>query len=137
MNRSMRATTVAAAGFMAVAMMVAPLAQAQYGEGNRFSPASVSTLIDRVHDDLNHAYGVWKFSDSDRGRLNNAEKQLREFAQKWSKLKFDRGELDDAIGAIQHVLDENKLPADGRDALSDDVTKLRQLRDAYDHHEIG
>jgi hypothetical protein len=70
-------------------------------------------------------------------RLNNVEKQLREFAQKWSKAKFDKGELDDAIGAIQHVLDNNRLPAENRDALSDDVTQLRRKREAYDRHEIG
>jgi hypothetical protein len=63
--------------------LVAPT-YGQFAPENRYSPSEVSALIDRVHDDLNHAYGVWHFSDSDRDRLNNAEKQLREFAQKWS-----------------------------------------------------
>jgi hypothetical protein len=126
------------AGILAPALLVlAPLAHAQFGPENRYSPSQVDALIDRVHEDLNHAYGVWHFSDSDRDRLNNAEKQLREFAQKWSHAKFDKGELDDAIGAIQHVLDNNRLPAESRDALSDDVTQLRRMREAYDRHEIG
>lgn len=132
MNRLMIATLVSFA-----LPPLAPQAHAQFGPENRYSPRQVDALIDRVHEDLNHAYGVWHFSDSDRDRLNNAEKQLREFAQKWDKGKFDKGELDDAVGAIQHVLDNNKLPADGRDALSDDVTQLRRMRDAYDRHEIG
>jgi len=123
---------------LATAVLIAmPLAQAQFGPQNRYSPDAVTTLIDRVHEDLNHAYGAWHFSDSDRDRLNHSEKELREFAQKWSKAKFDKSELDDAIGAMQDVLDHNKLPPVNRDALSDDITQLRNMRAAYDHHEIG
>jgi hypothetical protein len=132
MKRLMTANIVAG-----LVMALAPLAQGQFGPENRYGPSEVSALIDRVHVDLDHAYGVWHFSDSDRDRLNNAEKQLREFAGKWSKAKFDRGELNSAIDAIQHVLDNNRLPQEQRDALSDDETQLRRMRDAYDHHEIG
>ena len=120
-----------------MALAAAPFAQAQFGPQNRYSPDAVTSLIGRVHEDLNHAYGVWHFSDSDRDRLNHTEKELREFAQKWSHSKFDKGELDDAIGALQDVLDHNKLPQPNRDALSDDITQLRNMRTAYDHHEIG
>jgi hypothetical protein len=65
------------------------------------------------------------------------KKQLREFAQKWSKGKFYKGELDDAIAAVQHVLDNNKLSGRETDVLSDDIGRLRPMREAYDHHEIG
>lgn len=132
MTRLFVATAIAA-----VLLIFVPRTYAQFGPENRYSPSEVSALIDRVHTDLNHAYGVWHFSDSDRDRLNNAEKQLREFAQKWSKAKFDKGELDDAIGSLQHVLDDNRMPAQDRDALSDDVARLRRMREAYDRHEIG
>jgi hypothetical protein len=132
MNRLNIATVVATA-FLACA----PLAKAQFGPENRYSPSQVSILIDRVHEDLNQAYSTRRFSGAERDRLNNAEKQLREFSQKWTNAKFDKGELDDAIGAIQHVLDNNRMPGGTRDALSDDVGQLRQMREAYDHHEIG
>jgi hypothetical protein len=117
--------------------LLAPRAPGQFGSENRYSPSEVSALVDRVHDDLNHAYSTGHFSDSDRDRLNNAEKKLRDFAQKWSKGKFDKGELDEAIGAVQHVLDNNRLQGRERDALSDDVNRLRRMREAYDRHEIG
>ncbi|MBV8847244.1 MAG: hypothetical protein JO307_30915 [Bryobacterales bacterium] len=124
--------------FVTVALLsVAPAAHAQFGSNNLYSPTEVTALVDRVHTDLNHAYSVWHFSDSDRDRLNHAEKELREFSATWSKGKFDKGKLDDAIGAVQHVLDENRLPAEARDALSDDVARLRRMREAYDRHEIG
>ncbi len=105
MNRLNIATFVVTA-FLAVA----PLANAQFGPENRYSPSSVTMLIDRVHEDLNAAYTAKRFNGAERDRLNNAEKQLREFNQKWTNAKFDKGELDDAIGAIQHVLDNNRMP---------------------------
>jgi hypothetical protein len=132
MKRLITATVITAA-----LLAWAPLAQAQLGPENRYSPDQVSALIDRVHLDLNHAYVEWQFPGPDRDRLNKAEKQLREFAQKWRNAKFDKGELNDAIGSIQHVLDINRLPVESRDALSGDVERLRQIREAYDRHEIG
>ena len=123
-------------GIAAMLLSLSPLVHAQFGPENRYRPSEVSALADRVHEDLNHAYGVWHFSDSDRDRLNNAEKQLREFAQKWNKGRFDKGELDEAIAGVQHVLDNNRLPDRERDALSSDVAQLRGMREAYNRHEI-
>ncbi len=93
-----------------------PVAHAQFEGSPRYDAHSVSALVDRVHSDLDHAYGVWHFSNDDRDRLNHAEKELREFAQTWDKGKFEVGRLDDAIGSIQHVLDKNKLPEEDRAA---------------------
>jgi hypothetical protein len=114
----------------------ATLMHAQFGPEPRYDAASVSALVDRVHTDLNHTYGVFHFSDSDRDRLNHAEKDLREFSQKWDNGKFDKGQLDGAIDAVQNVLDNNKMPVDQRDALSDDISQLRKMREAHDRHEI-
>ena len=119
-----------------ILLIFAAGANAQFNGGPKYGPADVSALVDRVHTDLDHAYGVWHFSNGDRDRLNHAEKQLRDFSQKWNDNKFDKGELDDSISSIQHVLDNNKLPREQRDALSDDVTQLRNMREAYNKHEI-
>ena len=119
----------------AVVLAFIPAANAQFGV--KYDSRTVSELVDRVHTDLDHAYGVHRFSSEDRERLNHAEKELRDFAQKWDHGKFDKGQLDGAIGAIQHTLDNNKMPPEARDALSEDVTQLRKMREAYDHHEIG
>ena len=113
------------------------ISRAQFGPGPKYEPSEVTALVDRVHNDLNHAYSVFHFSGDDRERLNRAEKESREFAQKWAKGNFDKGQLDDVISSIQHVLDNNKLPADARDSIANDVAQLRSMREAYDHHEIG
>ncbi|HYL37102.1 MAG TPA: hypothetical protein VEV17_14395 [Bryobacteraceae bacterium] len=113
------------------------VAYAQFDRGPHYDPHSVSVLVDQVHTDLDHAYGSFHLSGDDRGRLNHAEKELREFAQKWEDHNFDKGRLDDAISSIQHVLDNNRLPPRDRDAISDDLSQLRRMREAYDRHEIG
>jgi len=121
---------------MAVILFTAT-GRAQFGPGPKYEPSEVTALVDRVHGDLNHAYSVFHFSGDDRERLNKAEKESREFAQKWAKGKFDKDQLDDVISSIQHVLDNNKLPVDARDAISNDVEQLRNMREAYNRHEIG
>jgi hypothetical protein len=111
---------------------------AQYGpSGGPYQPDSVSSLVEKVHADLNRGYDQWHLSKGDRERLNKAEKQLREFASDWHRGKFDKGNLDDAIAAVQHVLDNNHLSGEARDALGQDVEQLRNMREAYNRHEIG
>jgi hypothetical protein len=127
-------------GALLAAVVFAGSALAQdgrYGPDRRYAPDSVSALIDRVHGDLNRSYeGGWTFTGGDRHRLDGAEKQLRDFARKWYRGKFDKGELDDAIGSIQHVLDNNHMPPRDRAALDQDVNQLRGMREAYDRHEL-
>ena len=118
-------------------VILAAVAQAQFGREGHYRPESVSALIDRVHGDLNRGYAAWHLGGGDRDRLTHAEHQLRDFAKHWQRGKFDKGNLDDAIAAIQHVLDNNHLSGRERDALWSDVEELRRMREAYDRHEIG
>src|ERR1700678_3326116 len=114
------------------------VAQAQFGPPNgRYRPEAVSALIERVHADLNRGYAVWHLRQGDRERLTHAARQLRDFARRWREGRFDKGNLDGSIGAIQHVLDDNHLRGGERDALWNDVGELRGMREAYDRHEIG
>jgi len=99
---------------------------AQYGpEGGPYHPEKIDALIDQVQVDLNHGYEVWHVKDDDRKRLNKAGEQLREFAKQWHKGKFDKGNLNDSINSIQHVLDDNHLSGPQRDALWGDVDQLQ------------
>lgn len=114
------------------------LLHAQFGppEGP-YRPERVSALIERVHADLNRGYEAWHLRDGDRDRLNHAEQQLRNFARDWNHGRFDKGDLDQSIASIQHVLDNNRLSGPERDDLWRDVEQLRGMREAYDRHEIG
>ena len=117
--------------------MFEALAQAQYRSRDMYEPRSVSALVDRVHDDLRSSYGGWHFSEGDRDRLNHAEHELHDFSKQWYRGRFDKGELDEAISSIQHVVDNNRMPRRDRDALFEDLDRLRGMREAYDRHEIG
>jgi len=118
-------------------MSVTGIATAQYGPEGRYRPESVSALIGRVHEDLDHGYAVWHLRGGDRDRLTHAEHQLRNFAERWRHGRFDKGTLDGAIGSVQRVIDDNQLSGRERDALWGDVEELRHMREAYDRHEIG
>jgi len=117
-------------------VLTSSVAFGQFENRPEYSAHAVDALVDQVHNDLNRAYSVWHLKNGDRDRLNDAEKKLREFAQKWDNHHFDKGELDDSIGSIQHVLDNNRLEGHDRDAISDDVNRLRNMREAYDRREI-
>jgi hypothetical protein len=114
-----------------------PTAEAQFGPANRYRPEAVSALIERVGQDLNRGYGVWHLSHGDRDRLTHAEHQLQDFAKHWERGNFDKRNLNDAIGAIQKVLEHNRLQGGERDALWNDLEELRRMREAYDRHEFG
>ena len=126
-------------GFLGVVILVAFTAtgQAQFGREGRYRPEAVSALIGRVHEDLDRGYAVWHLRGGDRARLTHAERQLRNFAEHWRHGRFDKGNLDGAIGSIQRVIDDNHLSGRERDALWRDVEELRRMREAYDRHEIG
>jgi hypothetical protein len=124
--------------WVATLALAAMSALAQYGpEGGPYHPEKIDALIDQVQVDLNHGYEVWHVNGDDHKRLNKAGEQLREFAKQWHKGKFDKGNLNDSINAIQHVLDDNHLSGPERDSLWSDVDQLRKMREAYDRHEIG
>lgn len=114
------------------------LLNAQYGPpGGPYRPEGVSGTIQKIHADLNAGYHSWHLSHGDMDRLRGAERHLHEFASRWRHGDFDKGKLDDAIASIQHVIDNNHLQGPERDNLWQDVSTLRQMREAYDRHEIG
>jgi hypothetical protein len=111
---------------------------AQYGpEGGPYYPEKIDALIDQVQVDLNHGYDAWKLHGDDRKRLNKAGEQFRDFAKQWHQGKFDKGNLNSSIDAIQKILNDNHLSGPERESLWSDVDQLRKMREAYDRHEIG
>ncbi len=126
-------------GFLGVVVLAALAAtsQAQFGSQGRYRPETVSAIVERVHGDLNRGYAVWRLSGGDRGRLTRADRRLHDFAEHWRNGKFDKGNLDHAIGDIQKVIEDNHLSGRERDALWNNVEELRRMRQAYDRHEIG
>lgn len=124
-------------GFAAALLLVSSLAaNAQFAPPAEYTSSSVNALVNQVQYDLNAAYGNFHTPKGDRDRLNDAEKHLTRFSNIWSRGSFNEGELQDVISHIQHVLNKNELPVADRDALTRDMTQLRRMGEAYQHHEI-
>lgn len=86
-------------------------------------------LIDRTQSDLRAAADLERAKEDQRKRYSDAQGHLSTFDRKFTKGKFDKGELNKAIDKIKQILDKNVLQASTRDALMRDITDLRIARD--------
>ena len=137
MKRIGRWITVASlVGGLAGCVAAAPLPSGfgegiQYPEGYYTQHPDLRQLIEKTQDDLRRSSELQHTRKGDqRNRYQNAQKSLSTFDRHLTKVKFDKGELDKAIGDIQSVLDHNTLQASSRDALLSDVQNLRLARKA-------
>ena len=91
-------------------------------------------LFDRVRADLDRAEADSHWNGGDRRRFNKVREELGEFQGKWASGRFDKHELDDAIGALQKVVSDNRLDYRDRDVLRDDLFRLRDFRARYGYY---
>ena len=82
-------------------------------------------LWDRVRADLDRTafdiYGSHRRIDHARQEVNDVERQL-------SRGRFDKDEMDEAISAVQHVVDSNGIPQLDRSVLWRDLDRMREFR---------
>ncbi len=102
-----------------------------YNRGGDRGPNASYALFDQVQADLNRAATFGYLRGGQRRDLANASRDLAEFEGRWSRGRFDRHELDEAIGRIQKVINHSGLNYRDRSALLDDVGRMRQFR-AYE-----
>jgi hypothetical protein len=84
--------------------------------------------MDRVIYDLNRAESNSRLDWSDHKRFDRARRDIADFERKWSSGRFDRRELDEAIGSVQRVVDSRWLNPRDRAALVDDLYRMREFR---------
>ena len=85
--------------------------------------------LNRVRADLERAaHDMYYLSGGEMRRLNKAREEIGEFQSKWERGRYDRHELDDVIGSVQHVVDHNRLQPRDRDYLLEDLARLREFR---------
>lgn len=102
-----------------------------YGEFGRYPDdrnGRGGGLFDRVRADLDRAESSYFSSGGDHRRLNRVREELSEFQSKWANGRYDRHELDEAIGALQKVVNDNRLNYRDRSVLQDDLYRLRDFR---------
>ena len=89
-------------------------------------------IFNRLRGDLDRAESntlpfVGDFT-GDRARISRARQEVNDFQRAWGFGDYDRRELNQAIRAVQNVLDENNLSDRTRNALMMDLNRLRDFR---------
>jgi hypothetical protein len=85
-------------------------------------------FFERVRDDLDHIQAGPFARGADQYRLARTRQELDELQGKWSAGRYDERQLDSVIGALQRVVNDNRLSRRDRDILSDDLDRLRDFR---------
>lgn len=85
-------------------------------------------FYDRLQQDLARAERSRYLRGDDLRRFDRAHREVGEFQAKWSRGVFDPREMDEAIGAVQRVVDIRGLHHDDREALRDDLGRMRGFR---------
>jgi hypothetical protein len=86
-------------------------------------------LVSRVQQDLERAADFTRKNDKERARYKNVQHHLSEFDGDLRAGKFDKGKLDAAIDNLKDVVKNNTLESHDRDALAQDLSDLRTLKD--------
>ena len=93
--------------------------------------------VDATIRDLQWIASNNTYSRRENERYDNAMRHLSQFEERLHEGRFDKEKLDDAIGDVQHVLDNNPMHGRAREVLTRDVWELRRLRANYDHYRYG
>ena len=90
-------------------------------------------LFDRVRSDLEHVRSTtWPSGGGDEYRLDRTMTELADLQSKLANHVYDETQLDDVIRALGRVASFNRMSAQDRNILNDDVARMREFRD---HHE--
>ncbi len=104
-------------------------AQYQYprGDGRYYDRGDYSRnggdVFGRVRSDLDRAEASSYPNGGDRRRFDKVREELNEFQR-----SGNRRELNEAISALQKVVDHNRLAYRDRDVLAGDLYRMRDLR---------
>lgn len=85
-------------------------------------------FYNRLQSDLERAAGNSYLRGGDLRRFEKARHEIDEFQRKWGRGRYDRHDLDDAIGATQRVANLPGLDYRDRAALDEDLSMMRSFR---------
>lgn len=91
-------------------------------------------LFQRVREDVEHVqHSTFPFT-GDQSRLGQTITELNELQGKLSAGHYDERELDQVLGALGSVVQNNRLSPRDRDVLNDDLRRMREFRDHHDDY---
>jgi hypothetical protein len=90
----------------------------------------------RVQGDLTRAERDLRYlSEDEVRRFNGVRARVGEFDRKWERGRFDREDLDEAIGSLARLVERARLRPRDRDLLADDLRRLRGMRERFEHRD--
>lgn len=111
-----------------LAMAACAFGQGGYWDHDRMMREYRTAFYDKLQADLDRAEHARYLSGDDYHRFDRARHEVGDFAAKWSRGIFDPHEMDNAIGSVQRVADIRGLHRDDRDALFDNLARMRSFR---------
>ena len=93
-------------------------------------------LFQRVRQDLDYVQSATFPGGGDQFRLGRTRQELDELQGKLAAGRYDERELDDVIGALQRVVQDNRMSRRDRDLLADDLSRLRDFRARHDEYFV-
>jgi hypothetical protein len=92
--------------------------------------------LDRVRGDLNRAERNLSYlSEDEMRRFRHIREAINDFQRNWERGRYDGPALDETIGGLHALVDRSKLHQRDRDVLADDLHRLRDLRDRWEHRD--
>ncbi|HUA22005.1 MAG TPA: hypothetical protein VMB25_24845 [Bryobacteraceae bacterium] len=98
-------------------------ASAQYAPAYGYRDYNRGDLFDRVQADLDRVESASYWNGGDRHRIDKVRGEVGEF-QRGGR----RHALNDAIGALQKVVNDNRMPPRDREILAGDLNQMRDYR---------
>lgn len=133
--------------WISVVTAAGTLASAQSRYGDRYDNRGYSggydrrvqsgDIVRRVADDISRARSYGYLGRSERNHLEKAERELFKFQDRWSRGRFDRDPLDDAISHLNHVVNGSRIDPRERDVLARDLYALRDFRESARRGSYG
>jgi hypothetical protein len=99
-----------------------------YWDRDRMMREYRTAFYDRLQRDLDRAERSRYLSGEDLRRFDRAHREVAEFSAKWSRGFFDPREMDSAVASVQRVVDIPALRRDDREALREDLGRMRSFR---------
>jgi hypothetical protein len=99
-----------------------------YWDRDRLAREYRAVFYDRLQDDLARAERDRYLRGDDLRKFDRARREVGEFQAKWSRGIFDPREMDEAIASVQRVVDIPALRRDHREALREDLRRMREFR---------
>lgn len=92
------------------------------------------SLFQRVREDVEHVEHSTTPFTGDRARLSRTIGELNELQEKLRRGRYDERQLGEVMASLRAVVEENRLTGRDRDALTDDLNRLRDFHERHDEY---